>query len=131
MFKKTTVSGVVMSVKWIEYNGKKILFSNYEGCKTSEEMINVLYKEIEILETQENKILVMANYNNSFGSTEYMNILKELGKTVLSNKIEKTATLGIDGFKEALFKSYIFFSGQKNVKLFYDKESALNWLTED
>jgi hypothetical protein len=120
-----------MEVRWIEYNGKKILFSNYEGCKTSEEMINILYKEVEILEKQENKILVIANYNNSFGSTEYMGILKELGKTILSKKIEKTATMGIDGFKEALFKSYIFFSGQKNVKLFYDKESALNWLTED
>ena len=45
-----------------------------------------------------------------------MGILKELGKNVLSKKIEKTATMGIDGFKEALFKSYIFFSGQKNVK---------------
>ena len=38
-----------MEVKWIEYNGKKVLFSNYEGCKTSEEMINILYKEVEIL----------------------------------------------------------------------------------
>ncbi len=120
-----------MEVKWIEYNGKKVLFSNYEGCKTSEEMINILYKEVEILEHQENKTLVIANYNNSFGSNEYMSILKEMGKTVLSKKIEKTATMGITGFKEALFKSYIFFSGQKNVKLFYDKESALDWLTED
>ena len=59
-----------MEVKWIEYNGKKVLFSNYEGCKTSEEMINILYKEVEILEQQENKTLVIANYNNSFGSNE-------------------------------------------------------------
>jgi len=60
-----------------------------------------------------------------------MNVLKEIGKDVLSKKIEKTATLGITGFKEALFKSYIFFSEQKNVKLFYDKETALDWLIED
>lgn len=120
-----------MGVEWIEHKGKKILFSNYEGCKTSEEMIGVLLKEVEELEKQEKKSLVIANYNGSFGSAEYMNILKEMGKTVLSKKIEKTATMGITGFKEALFKSYIFFSKQKNVKLFYDKESALDWLTED
>ena len=105
-----------MEVKWIEYNGKKVLFSNYEGCKTSEEMINILYKEVEILEQQENKTLVIANYNNSFGSNEYMSILKEMGKTVLSKKIEKTATMGI--------------TGQKDVKLFDNQKEALDWLTE-
>lgn len=118
-------------VSWIEHKGKKVLFSDYEGCKTAEEMIAVLYQEVEELKNQTGKSLVIANYNNSFGSIKYMNVLKEMGKEVLSKKIEKTATLGITGFKEALFKSYIFFSEQKNVKLFYDKDSALDWLTED
>lgn len=117
-----------MEVSWIEYKGKRILFSNYEGCKTADEMIEVLYKEVEELKKQEGKSLVIANYDNSFGSIKYMNILKEVGKDILSKKIEKTATMGITGVKEALFKSYIFFSEQKNVKLFYDKETALEWL---
>ena len=118
-------------VSWIEYKGEKILFSDYEGCKTAEEMINVLYQEVEELKKQEGKSLVIANYNNSFGSIKYMNVLKEVGKEVLLKKIKKTATMGIVGYKEALFKSYIFFSEQKNVKLFYDKETALDWLIED
>ena len=49
-----------MEVTWIEHNGRKVLFSNYEGCKTSEEMIGILYKEAEILMGQEGKVLVMA-----------------------------------------------------------------------
>jgi len=118
-------------VSWIEHKGIKILFSDYEGCKTAEEMISVLYQEVEELNKQEGKSLVIANYNNSFGSIKYMNVLKEVGKDILLKKIKKTATMGIVGYKEALFKSYIFFSEQKNVKLFYDKETALDWLIED
>ncbi len=117
-----------MEVKWIEHKGKKILFSNYEGCKTSEEMISVLYQEAEILRKQNGKTLVMANYEKSFGSSEYMSVLKDISHEVLKEKIERTATLGITGVKEALFKSYIFFTGQKNVKLFYDRDEALEWL---
>ena len=48
-----------MEVTWIEHNGRKVLFSNYEGCKTSEEMIGILYKEAEILMGQEGKVLVI------------------------------------------------------------------------
>lgn len=119
-----------MEVVWIEYNNKKILFSNYEGCKTPEDMICILHKEVEILKQQEDETLVMANYERAFGSMEYMRELKKMGKEILKKKIKKTATLGITGVKEALFKSYIFFSGQENVKIFYDKEEALKWLTK-
>lgn len=120
-----------MGVAWLEYNGKKVLYSNYEGCKTPGEMIEVLQEEVEILKKQEEKTLVMANYEKSFGSIEYMEALKKVGELVLKNKIEKTATLGITGVKEAFFKSYVFFTGQKNVRLFHNKEQALEWLTEE
>ena len=119
-----------MEVSWIEYKGKKVLFSNYEGCKTSEDMISILFKEAEILKQQDGKILVMANYEKAYGSNEYMEALKKISNEVLKKKIEKTATLGISGAKEALFKSYIFFTRQKNVKLFFDKEEALEWLVK-
>lgn len=119
-----------MGVTWIAHKGKRILFSNYEGCKTSEEMINILLQEVEILKKQENKTLVLANYTGSFGSEEYMKVLKEAGIETLSKKIEKTATMGITGIKEAFFKSYIFFTKQKNVKLFHDRDEALDWLTQ-
>jgi len=120
-----------MNVSWIEYKGKKILFSDYEGCKTSEEMISILHQEADILKNQTGKTLVMANYEKSFGSMEYMKALKEVGNEVLKEKIGKTATLGISGVKEGLFKSYIFFTKQQNVKLFSNKTSAMEWLISE
>ena len=120
-----------MNVSWIEYKGKKILFSDYEGCKTSEEMISILHQEADILKNQIGKTLVMANYEKSFGSVEYMKEIKEIGNEVLKEKIEKTATLGITGVKEAFFKSYVFFTKQKSIRLFPDKISAMEWLISE
>lgn len=120
-----------MDVNWIEYNHKKILFSNYSGCITPDEMINILHQEQDILLQQEKKILVMANYRNSFGSPKYMDEVKKIGKETLTKKIDKTAVLGIYGVKKVLFNAYIKYSKQKNVKTFKNQEEALEWLTRN
>lgn len=120
-----------MDVTWIEHNNKKVLFSNYEGCITADEMIGILYTERNILLNQESKILVMSNYENSYGSPRYMEEVIKIGKVVLKQKIEKTAVLGICGVKRILFNAYLFYSGQKNVKIFCSREDALEWLTKE
>lgn len=120
-----------MEVSWIEHNNKKILFSNYEGCITADEMIGVLYTERNILLSQDKKVLVMSNYRDSFGSPRYMDEVIKVGKLVLKQKIEKTAVLGICGVKKILFKAYLHYSGQKNVKVFCTRDEALAWLTEE
>lgn len=117
-----------MAVTWIEYMEKKILFSDYRGCKTSEQMLEVLFTEIDILNSQEGKVLVMAHYDNCNPTSEYFHAVKKFGKEILKNKTQKTATLGINGMKRLLFNTYISFTGDYNVRLFKDKESALEWL---
>lgn len=119
-----------MRVTWVNHKGKKILFSNYVGCKTAEEMIEVLHKEAETLKAQSNKTLVMADFSNSFANDKYMDEVKKVGNAILKSKIEKTATVGISGIKKILFKAYITFTGQKDVKLFDTQKEALDWLVE-
>jgi hypothetical protein len=119
-----------MSVTWVNHKGKKILFSNYVECKNAEEMIEVLHKEAETLKTQTTKVLVMADFTNSFPNDKYMDEVKKVGNAVLKAKIQKTATVGITGIKKILFKAYITFTGQKNIKLFDNQKEALDWLTE-
>lgn len=120
-----------MEVSWIEYKEKKILFSNYEGCITSTEMISILYKERGILLKQDSKVKVLSNYRNSYGSPKYMKEVIKVGKLVLKNHIEKTAVLGICGVKRILYNAYLKYSGQKNVRTFCTKEEALEWLSQD
>lgn len=59
-----------------------------------------------------------------------MDEVKKVGNAVLKVKIQKTATVGITGIKKILFKAYIVFTGQKDVKLFDNQKEALDWLTE-
>lgn len=117
-----------MGVSWIEYRGKAILFSDYRGCHSTQEMLQVLYDEIEILKKQEDKVLVMANYGDCSPTGEYFHVVKKFGKETLKKKTFKTATLGITGVKRLLFNTYIHFTGDYNVRLFDNEERALEWL---
>lgn len=117
-----------MGVSWIEYKGKKILFSDYRGCHSADAMLKVLYDEIEILHQQNEKVLVMANYNDCSPAGEYFHAVKKFGKETLKAKTSKTATIGINGVKRLLFNTYISFTGDYHVRLFNDEETALEWL---
>lgn len=117
-----------MGVSWIEYKGKKILFSDYRGCHSADAMLKVLYDEIEILHQQNEKGLVMANYNDCSPTGEYFHAVKKFGKETLKAKTSKTATIGINGVKRLLFNTYISFTGDYHVRLFNDEETALEWL---
>ena len=119
-----------MRVTWLSHKGKKVLFSNYIGCKNAEEMIEVLHKEAETLRAQTIKVLVMADFSIFFPNDKYMDEVKKVGNAVLKAKIQKTATVGITGIKKILFKAYITFTGQKDVKIFDNQKEALDWLTE-
>lgn len=117
-----------MAVTWIEYKGQNVLFSDYRGCKTGAEMLKILYDEVEILNSQEEKVLVMAHYDNCNPNGEYFHALKKVGKEVLKNKTKKTATLGITGMKRLLHNTYITVTGDYNIRLFKKQEVALEWL---
>lgn len=117
-----------MAVTWVEYKGKKVLFSDYRGCKTSEQMLSVLYEEIDILNQQDEKVLMMAHFDNCNPTGEYFHAVKKFGKEILKHRTQKTATLGINGMKRLLFNTYISWTGDYNVRLFKDQESALEWL---
>ena len=117
-----------MGVSWIEYKGKKILFSDYRGCHSTDAMLKVLYDEIEILHQQNEKVLVIVNYNDCSPIGEYFDTIKKFGKETLKAKTSKTATIGINGVKRLLFNTYISFTGDYHVRLFNDEETALEWL---
>ena len=117
-----------MQVKWIEYKGKKILSVDYRGANSLEDMVNVLHQEVNIEKTLKEKTVVLANFEGTHGSGEYMSELKKLGKEVRNEKTSKTALLGITGVKKVLLSAYIAFTGDKNLRPFDNEEDALAWL---
>ncbi len=115
---------------WIDHKGKKILYVDYRGLKTTKELIQTLDESIIEEIASPTKVRVLANFEGSLGSIEYMQHLKKVGKELGLPKVQKTAVLGIIGVKEILLRSYISFSGDKNIRTFDTEAEALDWLAE-
>ena len=116
-------------IKWIDHKGKKILYVDYRGLKTTKELIQTLDESISEEVASPTKVLVLANFAGSFGSTEFMGHLKQVGKEMMP-KVQKTAVLGITGAKEILLNVYLRFTGDKNIRTFVTEAKALDWLVE-
>lgn len=116
-----------MKVEWTEYKGKNILSVDYGGAQNDDELIRVLHEEIEIEKQLTGKTLCLVNVANANAGSRYMAELKKQGKEVRNNKVEKTATLGVEGLKKVLFDAYILFTGEVN-KTFDSEIAAKEWL---
>lgn len=55
-----------MDVKWIEFQGNKILYVDYRGAKDESEMMKILNQDVEIEKTLKEKVPLLANYENTF-----------------------------------------------------------------
>ncbi|MFN8672327.1 MAG: hypothetical protein U0457_09670 [Candidatus Sericytochromatia bacterium] len=119
-----------MPISWIEYKNKKIVYSDYRNQK-GEEAIKTLYEERDFfLKLKDgDKVLVLSDFRGAYGSNEFMEISKKLGKEVFAPKTIKSAILGIEGVKKVLLKAYVFFTGE-NLKPFDSEELAKEWLIE-
>ena len=115
---------------WIEHQGKRILFVDYRGQKTPEGMIQVLEEELKIERVSPTKVLVLANFEGTSGSVEYMTHLKKAGKEIRNQAVQKTAVLGITALKVILLDAYVRFTGDKNTRAFDTEAAALAWLVE-
>jgi hypothetical protein len=56
----------------------------------------------------------LAWLTNANAGNHYPVEQKLKGKEVRNNKVEKTATIGVDGVKKIIFNAYIVFSGKFN-----------------
>ncbi len=118
-----------MSVHWIDYKGKKILYVDYRGQRSNEEHFQTLEEQAKILSSMETRCLILTNYEGTRATPEYMNRVKQLGQEVFDPKVERAAVLGITGLKEILLRAYIALTKQ-NVRPFDSEVEALEWLVK-
>ncbi|MFN8255772.1 MAG: hypothetical protein U0W24_08805 [Bacteroidales bacterium] len=115
-----------MSLSYINYKGKTILFVDYKGCKTASEMIGILEKVKELYEKSSTPFLALNDFTGTFGSSEFLNAASK-HKELFDAKTIKTAVLGITGLKKVLLNGYNAFVKKKQVP-FDTKEEALEYL---
>lgn len=120
-----------MKSRWIEHNGKKILYQDYANLFFNTEAIkNELTSVQEIVLAQpENSILVISDFTNTEISGDLMPILNQASK-LTKPYIQKTAVLGISGIKRTFGDLLSRITGQALV-YFSNEADALNWLTSD
>ena len=116
-----------MGISWIIFGGKKLLFVDYNGAKTENEMLKILYDEIEILKNETQRQFILVNVGNSFTSEKYKQEVQRLTKEVIKYKTEKSAIVGMVGLKKFIFSTIIKLS-DGHVKLFDSEEDAKKWL---
>jgi len=120
-----------MSASWMDHKGKKILYLDFRGSKTEDELIQVLLEAQQLIVSARGQVLTVSNYEGVSVTTGFLNRLKDLGKqAVQSQRIEKLALLGITELKNVLVQGYLSATGQKNVRTFGKEAEALDWLVE-
>lgn len=115
-----------MSVKWLDYQGKKVLYVDFRKMLEEQVIVNIEL-EAKMIAEAPGKVLVLANVEGAAISS--LERLKQVGKKDISPKIEKSALVGITGLKEILLRAYNTFTGSK-AQPFPNEKEALDWLVK-
>jgi len=118
-----------MSNSFIEYKGKKILYSDYSNCKTPQETIEVLEQTRKIYVNTTEMFLALNNFSNAPSNTEYIELAKKYAKEYFDSRNIKEACFGISGIKSILLSAYNLVVKNKILN-FNSKEEALEYLVK-
>ncbi len=118
-----------MSVEWVEYQGKKILYANYAGIKNGEVIIQMLDLQRKMILASPEPVLILVNVENSVMTAEAMAYSKEQ-LTTLNQKIKKIGAVGVSGLKSILAKGINAYLGKANQEFFPTVEKAKEWLVK-
>ena len=119
-----------MKSKWIEYNGKKILYQDYSNYYFNEDAVKKELEEVEalVLSQPENSVLVLTNMSNTEVTLNLMPIFNEASRVTKSH-VNKTAVLGVTGIKRTLGDLLSRITGQP-LMYFNSEVEAKEWLTK-
>jgi hypothetical protein len=115
--------------KWMEHQGKRILYVDYRGMKPRE--ILLLMKETnDAVAASAGKVLILGNIKGAVVTREVMDYLKRLASMVLRHRAEKIAVVGATGLMAVFFDSFVVALERDNARRFGTEDEALKWLGE-
>ncbi len=119
-------------LKYIQYKGKTILYVDYRNLtvQDQQEAMALLDDEANEMRTWTRKGLVLTDFRRGKATPEFIAYGKKLGKEVFSEKVLKSACLGITGVQNILLQAYNTFTKDKIVP-FNTEEEAKEWLVKD
>lgn len=120
-----------MKSKWIEFNGKQILYQDFSNYFFNEKAVIDELKTVEtlVMGQPDNSVLVISNFSNTEITANLMPILNESSSKTKAY-IRKTAVLGITGVKRTLGDLLSRITGQ-SLMYFNTEAEAKEWLTRE
>lgn len=116
-----------MSIKWIEHNGKKILFEDYSNL-SGDKLLPTLYESEEVLKKTIQPVPVLLNFSSSLTNEKFLSEIKRLTREY-DSRILKAASYGVTGIKKILARAVNTFTGQAHKSKYFDtREEALEFL---
>lgn len=119
-----------MKSKWIEHNGKKILYQDFSNLFYNTSAVKEELEQVKaiVLGEPENSVLVISNFTNTEITSELMPSLNEASLATKSH-VCKTATIGVTGIKRILGDLLSRLTGQP-IMYFTNEADAIEWLTK-
>jgi SpoIIAA-like len=115
--------------KWMEHNGKRIMYVDYRGMKPNE--IMPLMKETnDAVAASRGKVLILGHIKGAVVTREVMDYLKRSASMVLRHRAERIAVVGATGLMAVFFDSFVVALERDNARKFGTEEEALKWLVE-
>ena len=76
------------------------------------------------------KVLFLSNIEGAIVTTETMLNVKRSAASMLREKVEKIAVVGVTGVKKVFFDAFVKALGKTNARSFRTEKEALDWLVE-
>ena len=125
-----------MSVEWIQYQGKPILYVDERKLR-GHELIENLDQTFNVIGKSHDDLVILINEEDAYISQEYHDRSKELTKAARLEseakghyKVRKTAIVGLDPVKAFLLSGYNRDTEQ-NIKAFKTEAEAKEWLIQE
>jgi hypothetical protein len=116
---------VNMSVQWITYKGKKILYTDHRGL-TEAQLIANGEEAIQILEKTPGRFLLLDNFSGTTVGRETLKVFQQWAPRVAPHT-EKEAAVITSGLADAILNLYTLTTG-RNMRAFPTVEQAKEWL---
>lgn len=116
-----------MSSTWIEYQGRKILYSDYRGL-TEKQMIENMDLGYKMMHASPGGVLVLANIQGEFPVKIFMEHFTSSGRAKDAQMIAKLAAVGVKKGVMAIFLEEMTASRGIDSRLFNTEQEAKDWL---
>ena len=116
-------------IRGINVYGQDILWVDYEGCKTPEQMIQIFDEALDFLTRKNEQSLMLTSFKNTSIPSPFLQYVQEQTPRV-AHLIKRNAFIGMNKSKKMILKEMSESSGHNHLA-FDSEHEAIKFLLKD